>query len=257
MTDAEIIKYVNDGAEFYLKFFADAEHMEFIDNSIYCLIKPKANEQGINFIFNIRLENLPRDEQIKYIAEIKSLKIPAWWNLQTSDELYQLIHGKPKEKLVEEPLDGDEIYMAILPDELKQISTTHDEIVIKKVDNSQNFAIWANFVNDVMNGGYPDIHPINHFHWCKRGLINCFICYKNGIPISVASIINSDSVSSLEFVATYPDFRRQGFAKAVCYHAMKDAFDNGSSIITLRAINPGTKELYNKKLGFKIYNYAI
>lgn len=255
MTDFEIIKYVDNGANFYLQFLGNAQHMKYYDNGVYSYIMPKEGEQGIRIIFNIRLENFSPKEQIEKIAEIKTLNMPVWWNLKSSNKLYKLIHGKEKEKVTGELPEGEELYMAIFPNEQVDVKPVN-EIVIKKVDSQNGFASWAKFVNDVMNGGYIGIHPQNHYHLCQKGIINCFSCYKNNTLVAVSSIMNNDNISSLEFVATDPAHRREGLAKAVCSEAIKNAFDNGSKIITLRAVNPGTRELYTS-LGFRIYNYAL
>lgn len=255
MKDFEIIKHVDNGANFYLQFFGDAQHMKYNDNGVYSYIMPKEGEQGIRFVFNVRLENLSEKEQIEKIAEIKALNMPVWWDLQSSNMLYKLIHGKDKEKITGEPSEDEELYMAIFPNEQVNIESLN-EIVVKKVDCQNGFALWAKFVNDVMNGGYIDIHPQNHYHLCQKGIINCFSCYKNNTLVAVASIMDNDNISSLEFVATDPAHRREGLAKVVCSKAIKNAFDNGSKIITLRAVNPGTRELYTS-LGFRIYNYAL
>lgn len=39
--------------------------------------------------------------------------------------------------------------------------------------------------------------------------------------------MNNNGICSLEFVATHEDFQRQGFAKAICAFAMKEAFAGG------------------------------
>lgn len=230
MTDFEIIRHVDDGANFYLQFFGDACHMEYHDNGLYSLIMPKKSEQGVRFAFNVRLENFPEKEQIEKIAEIKALNLPVWWDLQSSDKLYKLIYGKDKEKIIGEPAEGEELYMAILPDGQPKTESAAD-IAIKKVDNPEAFEEWVNFVNDVMNSGYTDIHPKNHYHLCKQGIINCFSCYKDNVLASVASILNNNNISSLEFVATHPAHRRKGLARAVCSQAIRDSFDNGSKLL--------------------------
>lgn len=255
MKDFEIIKHVDNGANFYLKLLGDAQHMEYNDNGIYSYIMPKEGEQGLRIAFNARLENLSEKEQIEKIAEMKALNIPIWWDLLSSNMLYKLIHGKNKKKITGEPHEGEELYMAIFPNEQVDIEPSN-EIVINKVDSQNDFALWAKFVNDVMNDGFVSIHPQNHYHLCQEGGINCFSCYKNNNLVAVASIMDNDNISSLEFVATEPSHRREGLAKAVCSKAIKNAFDNGSKIITLRAVNPGTRELYTS-LGFRIYNHAL
>lgn len=255
MTDFEIIKHIDNGANFYLKLLGDAEHMEYHDNGIYSYIMPKEGEQGLRIVFNVRLENLSQKEQIEKIAEIKALNIFVWWDLLSSNMLYKLIHGKNKEKITGEPPEGEELYMAIFPNEQVDIEPSN-EIVVKKVDSPNDFALWAKFVNDVMNDGFISIHPQNHYHLCQKGRINCFGCYKNNNLVAVASIMDNDNISSLEFVATDPSHRREGLAKAICSKAIKNVFDNGSKIITLRAVNPGTRELY-ASLGFRIYNNVL
>lgn len=254
MTEQEIIKHVNDGANFYLNFFGNAAHMEYHKNDFYSYIYPKQGEHGVSFAFNVKLENLSKGEQLEKIAELKSLNMPVWWNLQASDDLYRLIHGK--EKTITELVDGDELYMAIFPTELINQEKTRTDIVIRKVGTPAAFKEWATAVNTIMFDGYADIHPVNHYHLCKKGMINCFTCYYAGVAVSFASVMDDNKICSLEFVATNPNYRRQGFAAAVCSEAMEDAFINGAKIITLRALQPGTRELYTS-LGYKIYNNAL
>jgi ribosomal protein S18 acetylase RimI-like enzyme len=255
MTAQEIICCVNGGANFYLRFFGNAMHMEYNKNDFYSFIKPKQGEHGVKFAFDIKLENIPVKEQIKKIEEIRALNMPVWWDLQSSDGLYKLIHGKDREK-TDVLTDGDELYMAILPTEQINTSTVPENMIIKKVNNSLEFEEWATAVNTIMAGGYTDIHPVNHYFLCENGSINCFSCYHENNVVAVASIMNNEGVCSLEFVATDPNYRRQGLARAVCLEAMKYAFDNGAKIITLRAMNPGTREFYTS-IGFTIYNYAL
>lgn len=255
MEPAEIIRHINDGANFYLKFFGDAEHMEYHSNGVYSYVKPKDGEEGIRFVFDIRLENLTRDEQAKYIEEIKGLDMPVWWDLQPPAELYPLIHNREKETFPKEPADGDELYMAMFPDELKR-PAPQSGICIKRVDSSAGFAVWAELQNAVLCGGYRDVHPINHFRWCEKGLMDCYLCYKGSVPAAFSSVMNNSGICSLEFVGTHPEYRKQGLAKAVCFAALKNAFEKGEKLVTLRAMNPGTRELYTG-LGFRIYNSAL
>lgn len=255
MNEFEIIRHVDDGANFYLRFFGQATHMEYSDNGRYCVVRPKEGEQGVSFVFDVKLENLPADIQIRTIHEIKSLNLPVWWSLQLPDALYGLIHKKEKSKARYESMPGEELYMAILPGELNDF-TIPDDITIKRERSAEDFAKWATAVNDIMTGGYADIHPVNHYPMCYSGAICCYSCYQKDAIVAVAAIINNNGICSLEFVATDPNQRRKGYAKAVCWTAIKDSFTQGDSIVTLRALNPGTKELYTS-LGFKIYNHML
>ena len=48
MTEQEIIKCIDDGANFCLDFFGDAEHMKSTDNGVCREICPKNDEHGYN-----------------------------------------------------------------------------------------------------------------------------------------------------------------------------------------------------------------
>jgi ribosomal protein S18 acetylase RimI-like enzyme len=63
--------------------------------------------------------------------------------------------------------------------------------------------------------------------------------------------MNNNGVASLEFVATLNEYRRKGLARTVCIAAIRDAFANGTKIITTRAFHPAS--LLYQSLGFKIY----
>ena len=54
MTERDIIKHINDGANYYVSLFGKAEHMEIIDKGCYSYVKPKADEYGISIIFNVK-----------------------------------------------------------------------------------------------------------------------------------------------------------------------------------------------------------
>lgn len=82
--------------------------------------------------------------------------------------------------------------------------------------------------------------------------VKCYILYHDGIPVSVAAIMDNNGAASLEFVGTIPEMRNKGFAKAVCEKAVSNAFADGASIITLRASSGTAARLY-RSVGFKAY----
>ena len=254
MTDREIIKCINDGANYYVSMFGNAEHMEIVHKEFYSYVKPMTDEHGINIIYNVHIENLAIEQQKEVVAEMKALHMPIWIDLLASDELFFWVFGKKKLHGQTVFDDNDEIYMALLPDE--KVSTIPSKEVIVSVKSVEEFALWAQIANDVLAGGYPDMHPIYHYPLCQNGLMKCYICYSNGIPVSVAAIMNNNGVVSLEFVATIPEMRRRGLAKAVCEKAVCDALEEGAKIITVRAVDSTAGKLY-QSLGFKAYNYAI
>ena len=256
MTGREIIKHIDDGAVFYLDFFGNAEHMESTDNGFYRVIRSKENEQGLSFVYDIRLEDLSEKDATEKIAEIKALKLPTWWPLCLSDGLYRSIHQKEKEKAPLVLPDGEELYMAITSAEQMSVVRQPNGTVIKRVQDAESFALWAQSVEAFFNDDYQYIHPRYYYPACESGKIRCYICYREDCPAAVCAILNNGGICSLEFVATHSGYRRQGFAKYICAFAMEEAFAGGARLITLRASNPGTRELYTS-LGFQIYNYAI
>lgn len=250
MERAEICKYIDDGANFYLRLLGDAEHMEYSDNGYYSIIRPKNGQEGGTSLFNIRLEHLSDEELKKKVNEIKELNLHTWWGLELPERMLNAIFGENRPEPISEPND-EEANMAMLPKEKPKYEKISMSITVKKVDNAEDFKIWANISNKVLHGSYPIMHPKNHYHLSQGGIMPCYIAYYNGTAATVCSIINNKDISSLEFVATIDEHRRKGLASAVCITAIDEAFQNGSKIITLRAFS-GAKKLY-KALGFKIY----
>lgn len=51
----EMLKYVDKGADFYLRAMGDAEHMEIIDNGNYEVMRSCGNINNLSSIYNIRI----------------------------------------------------------------------------------------------------------------------------------------------------------------------------------------------------------
>jgi GNAT superfamily N-acetyltransferase len=250
MERTEICRYIDDGANFYLRLLGDAEHMEYSDNGYYSIIRPKNGQDGGTSLFNIRLKHLSDEELKEKINEIKKLNLHTWWGFGLSERMLNAIFGENRPEPVPEPND-EEGCMALLPKDKPLYEEITLPITVKKVDNAEDFKLWANISNKILHGGYPIMHPENHYHLSQSGVMPCYIAYYNGAVASVSSIVNNKDISSLEFVATTEEYRRKGLARAVCITAIDEAFKNGSKIITLRAF-PEAKTLY-KAMGFKIY----
>lgn len=254
MTDREIVQYIDSGANYYVSLFGNAPHMRKIDKEYYSYIEPKADEYGISFVYNVRIDDLPLERKKEVIAEIKSLHMPVWLDLLSSDETFSLFFGKKRTHGQTEFAENDEIYMAVLPEEMAGCHEADNSVV--KVRSAQEFAVWAQIANGVLSGGNPDIHPAYHFPLCENGKLSCYTMYQDNIPVSVAAIMDDHGIASLEFVATIPEMRRKGLARAVCEKAVCDAFSDGAQIVTVRAIDLTAAKLY-RSMGFKAYNYAV
>ncbi|HWT74998.1 MAG TPA: GNAT family N-acetyltransferase [Mobilitalea sp.] len=252
MNNSEIMKLIDNGANFYCRQLGNASHMEFMNNGYYSMIYPKAGQEGGTSLFDVTLDHLDDEDALKIINEIKALNVHTWWGLCLSDRLADLVWGKDRPILTpEQHEEGEEFYIAIFPDEKPLYNSYTDEITIKPVTTLDEFSLWADICNSVLHGGYPIMHRINHYDICKNGIMPCYIGYYQGKPTAVSAILNNNGISSLEFVATLDEFRGKGLARALCQKAVDDAFVNGSKIITTRAF-AGAKNLY-KSMGFKIY----
>lgn len=253
MTEKEVIRHIDAGADYYVSLFGDAEHMETIHHEHYSYVMPKQGEHGISMVYCVRLENLSLEKQKQIIEEIKSLHMPVWFPLTASDELFFLFFGADRVHEQTQFADDDEVYLAMLPDE-KPISQENDGIV--RVCTAEEFAVWAKINNDSLAGGNPDMHPVYHYPLCLSGKMRCYIIYAEKVPVAVCAIMDQQGIASLEFVATVPEKRRKGYAGAVCARAIQDAFVDGAKIITVRAVNGAARKLY-QSLGFKVYNHVL
>lgn len=252
MKNSEVMKLVDEGANFYCRQLGNASHMEFINNGYYSMIYPRKGQEGGTSLFDVTLEYLNDEEALLKINEIKSLNVHTWWGLCLSERIADLIWGKDRPILTPEQLENaEEFYMAILPEEKLIYKEISEDIAIRPVATVDEFGVWADICNSVLHGGYPIMHRVNHFDICKEGIMPCYVGYYQGKPVAVSAILNNNGNSSLEFVATLDGFRKKGLARALCQKAVEDAFANGAKIITTRAF-PDAKNLY-KSLGFKIY----
>lgn len=254
MTEKEILSHIDSGANFYISMFGNAQHMETVNKPFYSYIRPKADEHGISLVYNIHIDNLPIEQQKEIIAEIKSLNMPTWLDLLATDEVFFLFTGNERTHGQTVFSENDEIYMAMLPDEKPDCDVNHVEIM--KANSAEEFANWTQVPNDILAGGYPDMHPVYHYHLCEEEIMKCYMIYHDGVPVSAAATMDNHGIVSLEFVATIPEMRRKGYAKAVCTKAVRDAFSDGAQIVTVRAINGIAAKLY-ESIGFKAYNYTL
>lgn len=254
MNEREILKHIDDGANFYISLFGRADHMEVIERPHYSYIHPASEEYGIRFVYNVHVDGLPAVQRDAVIAEIKALNMPVWVDLLSSDDVFFAFFGRKKVHGQTAFGENDEVYMAMLPRQQQKSNGLNPEVAL--VSTPEEFARWAEINNRAFANGNPDMHPVYHYPLCVNGLMKCYIRYHEGSPAAIAAIMDNNGITSLEFVATVPEMQRKGFAKDVCERAIYDAFENGAKIVTVRAINAAAAKLY-KKVGFTAYNHAI
>lgn len=253
MTEAEVIRHINAGAINYISLFGEGEHMEKIDTGTYSMVKPKEGQEGISFVYRIRVENLPDEKKHCIAQEIHRLGVPFWLDLDASDDVFRLFFGKEKAHGQTCFSDEDEQYMALLPEWFSGHSC---DCRITEVTTAEEFALWANLANLLLAGGRMDIHPTHHYPLIIRGMMRCYLLYADKKPVAVAATMNQQGIVSLELVGTREDYRRKGFARAICSKAVEDAISDNASLVTVRANSSASAGVY-KSLGFRVYNHVL
>lgn len=254
MNAEQVIRFIDRGANFYIDLFARAAHMERIDCGCYTMVLPKPGEEGIRFVYNLRLEGLPEDVQWAKIAEIRKLRMPVWLDLCSSDAVHRMLFGRERVRGRQALSQEDEVYMAMLPEETAALKQEADAgVQVHRVETPEEFAQWTQVANAVLAGGRRDLHPVEHYFLCKEQDLKCYYAMVDGKIASVAAIADDDGIDSLEFVATAAASRRLGLARAVCRRAVKEAFTEGARIVTVRAIDGIAAQLYGS-MGFVAYN---
>lgn len=237
---------IDDGAHFYIRMIADAEHMEIVDNGIYEIMRSRGDINNMCVVYNIRLDHLSDEEIVRAIQEIKGLKMHTWWP-HLSERVLDIMHGRGKRPAW--AFDDTELYGIMLADEMPRYPRIPSSIRVSRVRSQEEFQTWCDLDNEVEHSGDVHIHPQNHYHLIENEKLRCYLGYVDGIAATTAAILNNEGTASLEFTVTTPEHRQRGYAKAVCQLALKDAFKAGIKIVSVRAI--GNARMLGKSLGFK------
>jgi GNAT superfamily N-acetyltransferase len=84
----------------------------------------------------------------------------------------------------------------------------------------------------------------------RKGDMFCYVGYHEGKPVSTASVVLSDGVLYVAFVATVPQAQRRGFAEATMRHALQAAHEaTGYRRTSLHASSAGYA-IY-ERMGYK------
>lgn len=252
MDAREILHHIDEGANHFLRTLAEGPHMSVKDSGGFTVIQPKAGQEGVSFVCGLRLESRTPAEWTDLIAHAKATGLPVWFPLLCTDAQHTCFFGRAR--IHGAPLSPeDEVYLAMLPGEMAALPQTHP---VHRVTDKAMFADCAAVVNAVLADGRPDLHPLHHLPLWASGRIHCHVLYADGQPASAAVTMAKDGIASLELVATLPDFRRRGYARAVCHQAVMDEWSRGASLVTVRAVNATAARLY-QQLGFRSYNHAL
>ena len=95
------------------------------------------------------------------------------------------------------------------------------------------------------------IDPDHYYPLCEGGKIICFLGFCGETPAATSMTLMTDNMGGkLEWIATLPEYRKEGMSTAVCCAGIDQLIKDGAKIITLTAREMGVS-LY-EILGFKI-----
>ena len=232
--------YIDEWANFYLRIFGEADNHELIEKDFYTILRPKDKKWAS--IFNVRLENLKDDDLQKTVNEIKAMNQHVWWN-QYSDRVNDVVF--PEGRRGPSPND-DEVFAVMTPDEMPAYKDSTIKIV--RAESLDDFEIFQNICF------YKTFTSVNFYNLYQKKMLRCYICFADKIPVAGTIVLINGQIYSLEFTSTLPEFRRKGYATAVCQKAIKEAFNEGAEVMTIRAGGgpsaDNTSKLLGKKLGF-------
>ena len=235
------LRYIDEWANFYLRILGEADNLELIEKDLYTILRPKDKKWAS--IFDVRLEQLNDADLLKTVNEIKAMKQHVWWN-QYSDRVNAIVF--PEGRHDPTPKD-DEVFAVMIADEMPAYKDA--KIKIQQAESLDDFKLFHSICFD------KELSPVNFFNLYQKKMIHCYIGFAAETPVSVTTVLKKDRIFSLEFTSTLPEHRRKGIATAVCQKAIKEAFDEGAEVLTIRAGGgpsaDNESKLLGKKLGFK------
>ena len=235
MTAREALRYVDRGADCYLRAMGTADHMQIIDDGTCEIMRSKGAINDLCSVYNVRIEDLRDDELIKTIDRIRALGIRhIWWPLAASDRVLMAIHGR----IPRYSPDDFEIYGCMDAPAMTQLQVPKG-LAIKRVSSIDDFITWCRLDNETEHGGNVIFYPPNHMHLIESGKLTAYLGCVDGAPVATSAILNDGDIASLEFVSTLPGYRRRGIARTMCHHALTEGFGGGAKVITTRGIADG------------------
>lgn len=249
MENHEIIKHIVHGMEYYMETLALPEHMEKHDDGMCAWINPKPGTIGPEAVYRVNFQD-KTEHQIRQIIQMyRENDMPEYWcitPLSAPEGIRDLLISLE----IIDPNEERSLGMALLPDDYSKPAEETISFSIRKVTTKEDFKIFADIANEVLHG-FKLLDPELYYPLCASGKMVCFLGYSGEIPVATSATMNNNGSSTVEFVATLPDFRKKGIGTAVCRAAIEQLIGDGASIVTLRARALGVS-IY-KGLGFKAF----
>jgi GNAT superfamily N-acetyltransferase len=252
MENREIVEHIVHGMEYYMETLALPSHMEKYSDGMCSWIKPKDGAMGPEAVYRVNFGD-NSDEQIRQILQsYRNQGLPDYWCITPLSAPNHIRDILVSLKILEANAENNP-GMALFPDEYRgnrDCDKPASTITVRIVNNKSDFRIWTDIANEVLHGCRL-LDPDQYYTLCESGKMGCFLGYRGEVPVSTSATINNNGSATLEFVATLPNYRKQGFAAAVCHAAIEQLIRENAYVITLRAREMGVS-IY-KKLGFKVY----
>ncbi len=241
-----IRKRIDDAGVLFFDCLGDGAHMEKIITPHYRLIRPRAGEQGQTTVYGITLDGPSQPRAL--IDEIKAMGIHVWWDICFPDEVKAYIFGGRPAPLPEP--NNEESYMAMRAQEKPAYPASSTELVVRRVDNAEQFAQWAQMTNALL-GDDVLFHPLHHYPLCEAGKMACYLAFMGNHAVGGCCMLREDDLAALYLVITRPEDRRKGVATALCATAIDDAVEDGAELLTA-CVWPEAKKLA-RRLGYRYY----
>ena len=234
------LHYVDQWANFFLRILGESEDLELVEMDYYTILRPRDRKWAS--IFDIQLEQLEGDDLLKTVSEIKETKQHIWWN-QYTNRVNSIVFPEGRH---EPTSDDDEIYAVMTSDEMPTYYNETKSISIQQAATIKDFRVFHSICFDKYLGAN------SLYNLYRKGLINCYIGYKDEEPVSVVALLKNGLIHSLEFASTPHELRKQGYATIICQKAIKDAFAEGAEVVTIRAGGGPQADNNSKSLGVKL-----
>lgn len=249
ISKAAYINALEDGTAYFFEIFAKVKNKHLYDNN-YIKWIISCPETFPNLIFNTRFNKDTAKQRIEEIAnQIKEGKIPNAWFIgprSTPDNLRDL--------LIESGFKQDEDQegpgMALNLNEIKPELDIPVRLIIKQVNNLNDFETWVDIANRVLMGK----GALNDCIYAKvnnEPTLKLYLAFWDDKPVATSMYALKDNIADVDIIATLPEYRNRGIATAITLTTLHDLKKIGAQIAILRASQMG--ESIYRKIGFKEY----
>lgn len=231
----------------YYKAFAMSGIINYHEGPV-SWINPKKGEKGPSLAFDVKLDEITAEKEIKaIITGICAKNIPNLWILTpdaTPRNIVAILEKNGFRNLSSEASEP-ELGMLLNRNDFEPYSSS--EVRCRKVQSKKDFRLWIDVVNTALHG-WEMIDAEHYYVWVEKENINIYLGEINGIPVSTVATIQTKDVASIEFTSTLQEYRCRGAAATLCSKALADLFTNDVKAVTLSGA-PEAVALY-QKLGF-------